>query len=328
MYHKILPRDEAAKYPLKNLVVTDDVFEAQVQWLAEHAHCTTLRDAMKAGTDSTEVTAVTASNGNGRAASADRPTVVLTFDDGYLDNAEIAAPILDRHGVPGTFFLATDFIEGTPLWFDRAALLFTTVPGAELQQIVEERLNQLDSSSRPIANQRLDAWMGSLKRVGKDTRDSVLDAVEQATGLDGVREWRFRPMSVDQVREMHNRGHEVASHTVTHPILPELDPDQQHRELAESRSRIESWIGAPVEGICYPNGDFDDHTLTAARSCGYTYGCVTDRGRHDPARDDAYRVRRRMISQSNTTNRRDRLDPAIFRAEVAGVFESIKRLKP
>lgn len=45
-------------------------------------------------------------------------TLSITFDDGYRDNAEVAAPILKRLGLPATFFIATDFIESkrVPFW--------------------------------------------------------------------------------------------------------------------------------------------------------------------------------------------------------------------
>src|SRR5947207_13616153 len=42
----------------------------------------------------------------------DRPSVLVTFDDGYLDNHEVAAPIVRDIGVPGLFFITTSFVDG------------------------------------------------------------------------------------------------------------------------------------------------------------------------------------------------------------------------
>src|SRR5438067_10198380 len=44
--------------------------------------------------------------------------VCITFDDGYADNAEIALPILQRHGMPATFFVATGFLDGGRMFND------------------------------------------------------------------------------------------------------------------------------------------------------------------------------------------------------------------
>src|SRR5690606_15431462 len=50
--------------------------------------------------------------------------VCVTFDDGYRDNLEIALPILQRHGVPAIFFIATSYLEERRLfWWDRVAYL-------------------------------------------------------------------------------------------------------------------------------------------------------------------------------------------------------------
>jgi peptidoglycan/xylan/chitin deacetylase (PgdA/CDA1 family) len=46
------------------------------------------------------------------ASPADAPSVVVTFDDGAADFVDVALPILVRHHVPATLYLATDFVEG------------------------------------------------------------------------------------------------------------------------------------------------------------------------------------------------------------------------
>jgi peptidoglycan/xylan/chitin deacetylase (PgdA/CDA1 family) len=44
--------------------------------------------------------------------------LVITFDDGYADNHDIALPILQRHGLTASFFVATGFLNGGRMWND------------------------------------------------------------------------------------------------------------------------------------------------------------------------------------------------------------------
>ena len=40
-----------------------------------------------------------------------KPPVLVTFDDGYRNNAVLAAPMLKRKGIPALFFLASGYID-------------------------------------------------------------------------------------------------------------------------------------------------------------------------------------------------------------------------
>jgi len=42
----------------------------------------------------------------------------ITFDDGYADNHDVALPVLRRHGVCATFFIATAYLDGGRMWND------------------------------------------------------------------------------------------------------------------------------------------------------------------------------------------------------------------
>ena len=59
------------------------------------------------------------------------PAALITFDDGYRDNFEVAAPILRERNVPATFFLPTAFLEAPRLpWWDQVAYAIKTDPRA------------------------------------------------------------------------------------------------------------------------------------------------------------------------------------------------------
>ena len=52
----------------------------------------------------------------------------ITFDDGYRDNFEVACPILQRYGLTGTFFVATDFLDGGRMFNDTVIEAVRRIP--------------------------------------------------------------------------------------------------------------------------------------------------------------------------------------------------------
>ena len=85
MYHRVLEDRDCAGYPFPSLVMPRSLFEAQVGYLSEHARVLPLHFALRELEDSSRVS---------------KPLVSLTFDDGYADNFEIVAPLLEQKGPP------------------------------------------------------------------------------------------------------------------------------------------------------------------------------------------------------------------------------------
>ncbi len=71
------------------------VFESHLGWIAEHCDVVSFDDLV-----------APTRNGDGV-----RPTVAITFDDGYEDNHREALPLLARYGFPATFFIATGLVD-------------------------------------------------------------------------------------------------------------------------------------------------------------------------------------------------------------------------
>jgi peptidoglycan/xylan/chitin deacetylase (PgdA/CDA1 family) len=82
-------------------------------------------------------------------------------------------------------------------------------------------------------------------------------------------------MSWEQIRELGRAGHEIGSHSMTHPLLPDLTDSQIEDEVATSRSRLSSITGAEVASFCYPNGSYDARCLSAVRDAGYACAVTT-----------------------------------------------------
>jgi peptidoglycan/xylan/chitin deacetylase (PgdA/CDA1 family) len=73
-------------------------------------------------------------------------------------------------------------------------------------------------------------------------------------------------------REVVDRGHEIGSHSVTHPIgLTGLEPERLRAELFDSKARLEDAIGRPVIGFRAPGWDVDGDTFRTIKDAGYRY---------------------------------------------------------
>ena len=79
-------------------------------------------------------------------------------------------------------------------------------------------------------------------------------------------------MTWDELHDLLDRNVEIGSHTVSHAHLTQLGDAELHRELRESRERLEAELGRRCRFIAYPYGDDDERVHEAARAAGYEAG--------------------------------------------------------
>jgi peptidoglycan/xylan/chitin deacetylase (PgdA/CDA1 family) len=90
---------------------------------------------------------------------------------------------------------------------------------------------------------------------------------------------RHALISWSQIREMDRYGLEFGAHTVTHPLLDRLTPDELSDEVVGSKTMIEDALGHAVELFAYPYGRFNDAVKALVRrtylaACGTRLGLV------------------------------------------------------
>ncbi|HVS17811.1 MAG TPA: polysaccharide deacetylase family protein [Planctomycetota bacterium] len=301
-YHRVLPHEACAGYPFPALVMPLEAFRQQVGWLAAHGDVLPLSEALAR-----------------RAQGCGRRLFALTFDDGYHDSGEIVAGVLEQAGVRGTFYVTAGFVGSDELlWFDRSALLFAAAPERLRHEVVRHVCGDGRRDERPPPGADGAAWTGFLKGCGPAERGTILAGLERAAGVPAQAR-DFRAMRVEQVVDLHRSGHEIGCHTVSHAMLPQLDDVELRRELEDSRDALANWIGEPVAGFCYPNGDHDDRSVAAVARAGYSHACTTRNGIHRPG-DDPFRIRRIEIAPGRVLERAGRLDVTAFRRELCGLF--------
>jgi peptidoglycan/xylan/chitin deacetylase (PgdA/CDA1 family) len=212
--------------------------------------------------------------------------VLLTFDDGYRDNHDVALPILARHGVRATFFVATEYVERRrPFWWDRVALLIKRSPRDHIDIRYPEplRLSLENTQAREAATRRVLRIVK--ERAGLDL-DRLIDDLERASDVVLGRQEERRiadetVMTWSHVAALHRAGMHVQSHTCTHRVLQTLDAADLARELRRSRQMLEEVLGDPVCAIAYPVGksvNAAPHVKCAVRDAGYELGFTNGTG--------------------------------------------------
>jgi peptidoglycan/xylan/chitin deacetylase (PgdA/CDA1 family) len=260
-----------------------------------------------------------------RAASGTLPerAVCVTFDDGYADNFVHARPLLERRGVPATVFVASGQLDSLrEFWWDEIERLLLTAGclPEELSLVIagERHTWRLGDAAEytPRDQHRWRRWdvlhTGDptprhamyrqlsllLRTLPHQEQQRVLDQLRRLGGISADGRRSHRALSLRQVRELAAGDVvEVAAHTVTHPVLSQLDVGRQHAEIVGSRRKLEELLGMPVHGFSYPFGtaqDFSDETVRIARSAGYRYACANVEG-NVHARSDRFRLPRFLV---------------------------------
>ena len=175
--------------------------------------------------------------------------IALTFDDGYLDNLEVAAPILAELGLPATFFLSPESLAACRrYWWE-----------------VLEELRVRGHASQP----QVDEWYATLKASPPVVRDDLLRQLVRDTPVT-LGAGADRPMVGDEVRRLREFPLiEVGAHGLHHRSLPLLSAEDCHREVFESRSALERVIGRPVTTFAYPFGDVSPDAVTTVMAAGF-----------------------------------------------------------
>jgi peptidoglycan/xylan/chitin deacetylase (PgdA/CDA1 family) len=250
-------------------------FERQMRCIREHFHPMSLTDLVAA------------------AERREIPprAVAVTFDDGYENVFLDAFPIIRRYGVPATVYLATGLIGGGPMWNDRIEIAIRATHYGEIRSPLDDRdvLPLRTPEQRELALRRT---LEALKRRPPADRDALTAEIVRALGVTvdgGLRMLRWA-----QVADMHAAGIEFGAHTVHHPILSCLPPEEAWGEIVESKRAIEERLQVSVRHFAYPNGtaaDFDDATQALVVRAGFTSAVSTIFG-VNTAETDRYALRR------------------------------------
>jgi peptidoglycan/xylan/chitin deacetylase (PgdA/CDA1 family) len=241
-----------------------------------------------------------------RSASLPRNAMALTFDDGYMDNFQLAKPILEKAGVPATIFLTTARIGTTEqFWWDELAhmVLLSTESVRTKVTMETERLPIDLPPGDPLVEPRA-AWRAwdepvtaretmyltlwrALRHCGLESRATAMAELRASFGTARPSPDSL-PMRAEDVGGLASNMISVGAHGQTHQPLTSLPPSARLDEIQRSRSEAEELSRQPVTGFAYPHGDRDAATIDMVKRAGFDWACSTHEAPIDTANADRY----------------------------------------
>jgi peptidoglycan/xylan/chitin deacetylase (PgdA/CDA1 family) len=222
--------------------------------------------------------------------------VCITFDDGYADNLLAAKPALEAFGVPGTVFVTPGYL-GIPddLWWDEMSKLildpatrqnelrmtlngkehiYPFAPSAEPDPYTKWRA--WDSSPGPRQSAYLEIY-GLLVKLPDADRERAMEQLRAGATRAQADRRQHRCMTEDELRELAAGDLvEIGAHTLTHPVLSSLPPEQQQHEIGGSKRRLEELTGKSITSFAYPYGKkmhYTRQTMKTVEANGFACAC-------------------------------------------------------
>ena len=246
----------------------------------------------------------------------------ITFDDGLVNNAAEAEPILARHKLTACCFVCPGLSKrGEKIWADS---LWEGIVDGTANQIDLTAINggivliPLDKHERATV---AGVVIERMKSISHEERQLWLDILRKQGALSSSHNSIFALMSLDGVKAMSERGtFEIGSHTMNHPILSSETVNEQVEEIEGCKQALESAGIASSPLFVYPNGrreDYTDDTIAIVRKAGFA-GAFTSQDALFEKTADIYQIPR--IAIGNDTNIWE------FKAKMSGFYYALKRM--
>lgn len=217
--------------------------------------------------------------------------LAITFDDGYADNRKIALPILKRHDLSATFFIATGYLDGGRMWNDTVTEAIRGCQASHLElddieALAGSRLKTLPIESVSEKRTAIQTLLGQLKYLPASEREAASRSIADRCKVNLPDNLM---MTSQQVVEMRRSGMSIGAHTVTHPILAKLQALDVRKEISECKQSLESILEEEINLFAYPNGkpnlDFQPKDAAIVKELGFKAAVTTAWGVTDSEGD-------------------------------------------
>lgn len=236
-----------------------------------------------------------------KAGSLPARAAAITFDDGYADNYTHALPILQKHGLHATFFIATAYLDGGRMFNDTVIESVRNTKLARLD-LSDMQLGDHELGSTAAKKQAIQQILPKIKYLLPDEREAAAARVAARAEVETLPNDLM--LTTAQLKGLHAAGMEIGGHTHRHPILAKLDRDAALTEIATGKTVLEDKLGTRVGLFAYPNGkpgtDYLPEQSGIVRELGFEAAVSTAHG-VSTCSSDMYQLRRFTPWDTNQT---------------------------
>ncbi|MBC6610246.1 polysaccharide deacetylase family protein [Hymenobacter sp. BT507] len=265
------------------LAVSPAAFEEHLDVLRTHAHVLPLAELVDKIKEN----------------KLDKNYVAITFDDGYIDNYETAAPLLEKFALPATFFITNKNIDTpTEFWWDELASILLespTLPKEITLPRTEDSFHFDLGNDAFLTAEKSKQYRAYIAWEPFDARTqlysklweyiSPLPDVQQRNALAAIRKWAgvgplcraaYRSVTASELKLLSsNPLFTIGAHTASHPALAHHSAQYQEHEIRSNKLFLEQLVGEPVSLFAYPSGNLDATIPALVRQLGFSAAFTT-----------------------------------------------------
>jgi len=315
-YHRVVADKDWGKcLSQKGMRVKTSTFARQVKYLARAYRIHSLDDSVS------------------MLRSGDIPSGAcsITFDDGWRDVYANGFPVMRRMKIPATVFVATSLVGSTDIFWPEK-LTRTILRKGKLDEEELSRLSAVDpecgtlvqstvlTNSEAERFELIDSLIERLKKLPEQRRvDFIAGTTSRPSRADSAQEPARSIVDWHEIREMRRNRVLFGSHTDTHALLTNIEPEKMKVELEQSKKRLSEELEEDINFFAYPNGDWNEAVKRAVIDAGYLAAFVAE-NRDNTISTDLFLLGRLNIHEGMSVSPWGRFSRSRFACELSGIF--------
>lgn len=253
IYHGI---DHMGSLAYNTRFISQAYFERQLAFFKKHFHVVPLTDLLAGKL------------------KPDRFNIALTFDDGYLNNLQLALPLLEKYDLPATFFITTIQLANEDiLWSDHLDLGF---------QYSADRIEVAGRTFVKGKHEYYEAKTGvSLKNICRQEdfafKKAMMSQVSDDFRKDEQLDVYWKLMNKEELCQL-NRSEivSIGAHGLYHNNYNSISEEAVLQDLTFSKNYLEQILEEDITTVAYPDGAYTDAVIDLAEAAGYRYQLAVD----------------------------------------------------